>query len=229
VRSARLVLEAVGVTVSGPDGRFDVLRDVTLRVGPNETIAIVGPSGAGKTTLLNVAGGLEPDHRGRVLLDGEPVWSRPEAERAATRNRRIGFVFQDANLIAGLTAEENLILPLLLCPRVPGAPSPRERARALLGMIGLGVRARTRVERLSGGERQRVAAARALIGEPDVVLADEPTGNLDTASARLVIDLLMRYRREHGATMLVATHDAELIGEADRVLALRDGVLHVPS
>jgi putative ABC transport system ATP-binding protein len=229
VSSARLVLEAVGVTVRGPDGFFDVLKDVSLRVGANETIALVGPSGAGKTTLLNVAGGLEPSHRGHVLLDGEPVWTRSEGERARTRNRRIGFVFQDANLIAGLTAEENLILPLLLRPRVAADPSPRDQARALLETIGLGVRARTRVERLSGGERQRVATARALVNGPDVVLADEPTGNLDTASARLVIDLLMRHRREHGATMLVATHDAELIGEADRVLALRDGVLHVAS
>jgi ABC-type lipoprotein export system ATPase subunit len=202
------------------------LRDVSLQVDSAGTIVIVGPSGAGKTTLLNVVGGLEPEHQGRVLLDGEVVWSAPEPARAAVRNRRIGFVFQEANLIEGLTAEENLAIPLLV--RSDSTASDRhELAREILREIGLEERITTRVERLSGGERQRVATARALISRPDVILADEPTGNLDEASARRVIDLLLHYRHQQDAILLAATHDAELIRQADRVYGLQDGRLDV--
>jgi putative ABC transport system ATP-binding protein len=223
---ARLALEKVSVTVRGPHGPLPVLRDVSLEIDSGGTIVIVGPSGAGKTTLLNVVGGLEPEHQGRVLLDGAAVWSAPEPARAAVRNRRIGFVFQEANLIEGLTAEENLSIPLLV--RSDSTASDRHvRAREILREIGLEERMTTRVERLSGGERQRVATARALISEPDVILADEPTGNLDEESARRVIDLLLRYRHEQGAILLAATHDTELIRQADRVCALRDGKFDV--
>jgi ABC-type lipoprotein export system ATPase subunit len=223
---SRLELEEVSVTVKGPQGPLPVLRDVSLKVDSGGTIVVVGPSGAGKTTLLNVIGGLEPSHTGRVLLDGDAVWTAPEPARAATRNRRIGFVFQEANLIEGLTAEENLAIPLLV-RRDTTASDRHARAREILREIGLEERITTRVERLSGGERQRVATARALISGPDVVLADEPTGNLDDASARRVIDLLLRYRHAQDAILLAATHDAELIREADRVYALRDGTLDV--
>lgn len=222
----RLALEKVSVTVRGPEGPLPVLRDVSLQIDSGGTIVIVGPSGAGKTTLLNVVGGLEPEYQGRVLLDGSAVWSAPEPARASVRNRRIGFVFQEANLIEGLTAEENLAIPLLV--RFDStAPDRHARAREILREIGLEERITTRVERLSGGERQRVATARALISGPDVILADEPTGNLDEASARRVIDLLLHYRRQQDAILLAATHDAELIRQADRVYALKDGTLDV--
>jgi len=227
VAEDKLVLDTVSVTVPGPDGPQAVLRSVSATVGAAEMVAIVGPSGSGKTTLLNVAGGLEPAFDGRVLLDGVPVWSRPDGERAAIRGTSIGFVFQDANLIQGLSAEENLILPLLLHSR--HGETPRDVARALLGRIGLEAKARTRVERLSGGERQRVATVRALAGEPAMVLVDEPTGNLDDENARRVIDILLDYRSRHHATMLVATHDARLIEAADRVFRLEDGTLHEAS
>ncbi len=223
----RIVLDSVSVTVPGPDGPQPVLRSVSAAIRAGELAAIVGPSGSGKTTLLNVLGGLEPAFGGSVLLDGEPVWRWSDAARATVRSERIGFVFQDANLIQGLSAEENLLLPLLLRPHL--AASARHRARELLARIGLAEKARTRAERLSGGERQRVATARALAAEPDTVLVDEPTGNLDDENALRVIEILLDYRTRRDATMLIVTHDARLIDKADRVFRLQDGTLHAAS
>jgi ABC-type lipoprotein export system ATPase subunit len=210
----------VRVRAEGEGGR-DVLRGVTFTIRRGERVAIVGRSGSGKTTLLNVVGGLEPRFTGEVLIDGQPVWSEPPDRRAAYRNAHIGFVFQDANLIQGLTAEENLVLPLLL----RSAPDRAMRARAILERLGLSGRAGTRVERLSGGERQRVATARALVVEPSLVLVDEPTGNLDGENALRIIDVLADYQRARGATLLIATHDARVIECVERTLHIADGAL----
>ncbi|MBD3334529.1 MAG: ATP-binding cassette domain-containing protein [Candidatus Eisenbacteria bacterium] len=220
----KIVLDNVGVTVNGPDGPEPVLRNVSAAIGEGEMVAVVGPSGSGKTTLLNVVGGLEPSFQGTVLIDGRSVWTSPEAARAKIRGERIGFVFQESNLIAGLSAEENLALPLLLAPHV--SQPPRERTRTLLARVGMQDKARIRAERLSGGERQRVATARALVAGPDIVLVDEPTGNLDDETGRRVIEILLEYRTERRATMLIATHDARLMERADRILQLLDGTLH---
>jgi ABC-type lipoprotein export system ATPase subunit len=228
VRTApRVTLAQVSVRVIGGGGPFPILDDVSLEIAPGELLAIRGPSGAGKTTLLNVIGGLDPGYEGTVLLDGAPIWRRPDREQAAYRNRHVGFIFQEANLIQGLSAEENLVIPLLL--RARSEPPPRARARALLEQTGLGDRAATRAEHLSGGERQRVATVRALIGEPQLVLADEPTGNLDPGSAHRITNLLLDYRSRLGATIIVATHDEEVLAGADRIVELRGGRIHVRS
>lgn len=211
----------VRLRTEGAEAR-EVLRGVTFRVARGERVAVVGQSGSGKTTLLNIIGGLEPSFTGEVLIDGEAVWSRSPSRRAAYRNAHIGFVFQDSNLIQGLTAEENLVLPLLL-----RHVSDREaRAHAMLERFGLSARASTRVERLSGGERQRVATARALIVDPTLVLVDEPTGNLDTDNALRIIDVLIDYQAACGATVLVASHDARVIDRVERTIHMADGILN---
>ncbi len=218
----RVDVSDLAVSVATADGTVDVLRGVSASIGAGELVALVGPSGSGKTTLLNVVGGLEPAFRGRVLLDGEPVWSRSPAERARVRNDSIGFVFQDANLIHGLTAGENVMIPLLLRSDVPAA-ARRGRAAELLDAMGLAHKADTRVERLSGGERQRVATARSLVGKPGLVLVDEPTGNLDDENARRITDMLLAYCAADGATLMIATHDSRVITRAARQLTLEDG------
>ena len=203
----------VNVDVVAPGGRLPVLRDISLDIAPGELVALMGPSGSGKTTLLNVIGGLEPNFRGTVRLDGEQVWSEPGTARAEVRNDRIGFVFQEANLIQGLSAEENLMVPLLL----RSAPARSERVRDILDRCGLADRAHTRVE------RQRVSTARALVGDPGLVLVDEPTGSLDAENVNRIIQLLLDYRTEHGATLLIATHDARVAERIDRVVRMENG------
>jgi putative ABC transport system ATP-binding protein len=220
----KITLEEIRADVTGPEGSRAVLQGASASIQANEIVALIGPSGCGKTTLLNIVGGLEPAFKGTVLLDGEPVWKLPDAARAEIRSGRIGYVFQDSNLIPGLSAEENIALPLLMQPHAAGRP--RARALELLARIGLQDKARTRAERLSGGERQRVATARALAAQPELLLVDEPTGNLDEETGRRVIEMLLEYRTQHGATMLVATHDERLKRQADRILQLRDGILH---
>jgi len=220
----RVELVELSVHVPAPEGAISVLDGLSMVVEPGELVALVGPSGSGKTTLLNVVGGLEPDHEGRVLLDGHPAWEAGESERARTRNAHLGFVFQDANLLQGLTARENLVLPLLLRP--PGGPDPEARADELLDAMGLLHKANTRAERLSGGERQRVATARALVGDPGLVLVDEPTGNLDADNAQRITEILLAHRMRTGATLLIATHDDRVVSRADRILRMDGGRLH---
>jgi lipoprotein-releasing system ATP-binding protein len=212
----------VRLRADGPAGGREVLRGVTLSIARGARVAVVGHSGSGKTTLLNIVGGLEPRFTGEVLIEGHAVWSESPARRAAYRNANIGFVFQDSNLIQGLTAEENLVLPLLL----RHADDREERARTMLERFGLSARASTRVERLSGGERQRVATARALVVDPWLVLVDEPTGNLDGENALRIIDVLIDYQSARGATVLVATHDARVIERVERTIHMTDGVLN---
>lgn len=200
-----------------------VFRDIALSAVAGEIVVLHGPSGSGKSTLLNLISGIDLPTAGDVTIDGVVLTRLGERERTLFRRDRIGFVFQFFNLIPTLTVEENLLLPLELSGR--DTPADHERARALLGAVGLADRAGAYPDRLSGGEQQRVAVARALAHDPAVVLADEPTGNLDRETGGAVLDLLESLARTAGKTVLIVTHSDEPAGLADRVLELRDGRL----
>ncbi len=197
------------------------LDHVDLTIADGEFVAVVGPSGSGKSTLLHVIGGLDTPTGGQVLVDGQDLSQAGDRELARFRNRRIGFVFQTFNLQPTYTALENVALPLVFA-RVP-PKERRQRAQAALEAVGLTDRLRHRPGQLSGGERQRVAIARALIADPAYLLADEPTGNLDSATSREIVGLLDRLHRERGLTVVLVTHDAEMAALAGRQIALRDG------
>jgi putative ABC transport system ATP-binding protein len=196
-----------------------VLHDLSLRVNEGEFVALLGPSGSGKSTLLNLVAGIDLPTAGEVVVGGTVLTSLSERERTLFRRRHIGFVFQFFNLLPTLTVEENLLLPLEL----NGRPAHPTAARELLERVGLASRAATFPDRLSGGEQQRIAIARALIHEPRLVLADEPTGNLDADTGAHVLDLLERLVREEHRTLFVATHSDRIVERADRVLAVRNG------
>jgi putative ABC transport system ATP-binding protein len=201
-------------------GEVAVLRDVSLRVSPGEWVALVGPSGSGKSTLLGIIAGLDTPDAGRIVVDGVDITALGERELAGVRGERIGVVFQAYNLIPGLTAEENVEVPLYAARR-PGAMA--RRAAELLDMVGLGDRRGHRPSQLSGGQQQRVAIARALVNRPSLLVADEPTGNLDRAAGAMVLDLFARLRAELGLTLVIATHDPAVAARADRVVRLADG------
>jgi ABC-type lipoprotein export system ATPase subunit len=206
-------------------GRVDVpvLRGISLAIQRGEMVAIVGPSGSGKSTLLGLMGGLDTPTAGRVVIDDLDITAMSENQLAGVRSDRIGFVFQAYNLIQTLTALENVALPAQFARRRKF--KPMRRARELLIALGLGERLNHRPAALSGGEQQRVAIARALINQPAVVLADEPTGNLDSASGRGVLAALQRMRTETGTTLVLVTHDTDVAACADRVFYLQDGSL----
>ena len=216
-------IELVGVARSyRMDGvTIEALRGVTLRVAPGELAAIVGPSGSGKSTLMHIMGCLDRPSVGTVRLGGRDVAALSDAELAVVRNRTIGFVFQAFHLLARTSALENVALPLVY----RGVPRGERRARAAnaLETVGLGHRLGHRPAQLSGGEQQRVAIARALVGDPEVVLADEPTGNLDTSSGAAVMDLLHRLNGERGIAIVLVTHEAEVAAHARRRIHVRDG------
>jgi putative ABC transport system ATP-binding protein len=203
------------------DTFVDALQGVDLEVARGEFVALVGPSGSGKSTVLNLIGGLDRPTTGEIWIDG--VELSKSDEKALTRHRRqhVGFVFQSFNLLPRLTAEENVALPLMF----GGVPEKERqtRARALLERVGLTERLTHRPTQLSGGEQQRVAIARALVGHPALLLADEPTGNLDTTTGVEIMHLLKELNQEQGLTLLVVTHDPEVAAFADRVVRLRDG------
>ena len=199
------------------------LRGVDLEVGAGEAVALVGPSGSGKTTLLNLLGGLDHPDAGQVLFAGRDLGALGEGERTLIRRRQLGFVFQTFNLVPVLSARENVEYPLWIAG-VKGAER-RRRGEAALAAVGLAERAAHRPDQLSGGERQRVAIARALVHEPLAVLADEPTGNLDSVNGQLVLDLLLRWSAESGATLLIATHDPAVIARLPRAVRMRDGAV----
>ena len=202
-------------------GKQVVLEAADLAVARGEFVVIIGRSGSGKSTLLRLIGGLEPPDAGRVLLGGENLGALTERQRAELRRRRLGFVFQFFNLIPTLTVSENVQLPLALND-IPKLEAER-RAAELLRELGILQCAERFPEEISGGEQQRVAIARAVAHEPEVVLADEPTGDLDLDTARRVLELLETTCRRRGATLVMATHGREVIGMADRVLAIFDG------
>jgi putative ABC transport system ATP-binding protein len=205
-------------------GKIDVvaLDDVSFAVAAGEFVAIAGPSGSGKTTLLNLIGCLDTPTSGEIRIDGEAVSTLSAGGRADLRARKLGFVFQTFNLIPVLTAWENVEYPLLIHPR---DGDRRARVRAALVQVGPQERAGHRPPELSGGQQQRVAIARALVAEPALVLADEPTANLDSATGRDIIELMRRLNRERGVTFVFSTHDARIMSAADRVLEISDGRL----
>lgn len=217
-------LKGVGRRFLEGDRERAVLDGVDAEVRRGEFVALLGPSGSGKSTLLNLIGGIDLPTSGEVIVEGEALTRMGERDRTLFRRRRIGFVFQFFNLVPTLTVEENLLLPLELTGRL-GARE-RARARSLLEEVGLADRASAFPDRLSGGEQQRVAVARALVHDPALVLADEPTGNLDREMGRQVADLLDRLVRREGRTLVVVTHSTELADRADRILELRGGRLH---
>ena len=218
------VLQLAGVSKVYGDGPTAVpaLRDVDLTVARGELVAVMGPSGSGKSSLLTIAGSLEVPTAGEVLVDGTPLSGMPAKQRARLRRRAIGFVFQDFNLLAGLTAAENVAMPLELDGT--SAREARVAALAALARLGVGERAGHFPDELSGGERQRVAIARAVVGERQLLLADEPTGALDSVNSEAIMRLL-REACHGGAAGVVVTHEAHLASWADRIVFLRDGRL----
>jgi putative ABC transport system ATP-binding protein len=199
--------------------RVEILKGISLSIPAGQFVAIVGASGSGKSTLLGLLAGLDTPSEGEIWLDGTPIHNLVEAELAAVRGRKIGFVFQSYQLISTLTALENVLLPFELNVEGHGLA----RARELLAAVGLGERMDHYPVQLSGGEQQRVALARAFAAGPKLLLADEPTGNLDTATGRHVIDLLFALSAERGTTLLLITHDRDLARRCDRVVHMADG------
>ncbi len=214
-----------GLTRSYHEGGCEhvVLDKLDGDIASGEVVALLGSSGSGKSTLLNIIGGIDAPSAGRVVIGGVDITGLDEAARTLFRRRHIGFVYQFFNLVATLTVEENLLLPLEL----NGWPAAKahDRARLMLQQVGLAERAGSFPDQLSGGEQQRVALARALVHEPDLVLADEPTGNLDAENGRQVLDLLERLVREQGRTLMLVTHSQAVASRADRIFTLRQGRL----
>jgi len=210
---------------SGTTAAVPVIQDVTLEISAGESVAIVGPSGSGKSTLLNLMGTLDSPTRGTITLDGQDLTQLDELRLAAVRNRQIGLVFQAHHLLPQCSVLENVLVPTLATKDPAVRNRAEERARQLLDKVGLGARVSHRPGQLSGGERQRVAVVRALINQPKLLLADEPTGALDRASAQGLGDLLVQLNREDGVTLIVVTHALDLARRMGRVLELRDGRL----
>ncbi|MGA2187518.1 MAG: ABC transporter ATP-binding protein [Steroidobacteraceae bacterium] len=217
----QIVLEArnVSKTVSSPEGSLTILADVSLAVRTRETLAIVGASGAGKSTLLAILAGLDSPSTGQVFIAGTDLTQLDEDGRAHIRGQHVGFVFQSFHLIPSLTAIENVMLPLELGSR----PDARQAASEALAQVGLTARAAHYPKQLSGGEQQRVAIARAFVTHPAVLFADEPTGNLDTATGTRITDLLFELNRSIGSTLILVTHDRSLARRCSRVLELDAG------
>ena len=221
------LLEVRGLSKSYPavrGGRLSVLEDLELSVQPGEMIAVVGESGTGKSTLLHLLGALDRPDNGTVIYQGQDVFSRSDEELSAFRNTSIGFVFQFHHLLAEFTAEENVMMPALI--RRSPVREARIRAASLLIQLGLGERLEHHPGELSGGEKQRVAVARALMNEPDLILADEPTGNLDIDTAESLHHEIVRLSRELRQTFILVTHNPSFAALADRVLRLEHGRLH---
>ena len=214
-------LERTYAGAAGPD--LHILRGVDIALGWGEAVAIVGASGSGKSTLLHLLGALDRPSGGSVLVGGVEVSSLPDEEAAELRNGRIGFVFQFHHLLRDFSALENVMMPALI--RGDGPRAARGKAEELLSQVGLGERLGHKPRELSGGEQQRVAVARALVNEPLIILADEPTGDLDTFTSREVQDLIFDMKERHGVALVVVTHNRGLAARADRVLRLKEGVL----
>jgi putative ABC transport system ATP-binding protein len=217
--SIMISVRGLGMRLASGGRAVDVLSDVTLEVPAGQFLAIAGPSGSGKSTLLGLIAGLDQPTAGRIEVAGTEITGLDEDALARFRRDHVGYVFQSFHLIPTLTAQENVAVPLELA----GEADVIARAAALLGEVGLAGRAHHYPVQLSGGEQQRVAVARALARRPAILLADEPTGNLDSATGKQIIDLLVAANRRHGRTLVLVTHDAALAAHADRVVTLADG------
>ena len=215
-----IALRDIGKTYRLGETSFDALDDVTLDIARNEYVALTGPSGSGKSTLMNLLGCLDTPSRGHYSLDGEAVEGMDDEQLASIRNRKIGFIFQNFYLMPRLTALDNVAQPLIYRGLSPA--QRRERAADALGRVGLADRVGHRPNELSGGQRQRVAVARALVGKPELLLADEPTGNLDSRTAREIMDLFEQLHVE-GQTLIVVTHDPGIAACCKRLIRLHDG------
>lgn len=220
--TARGILEVQNVckTIASASTRVEILRDVNLSVPKGQIVAIMGASGSGKSTLLGLMAGLDGVTSGRIILDGIDITRMNENELARVRGRKIGFVFQSYQLVPTLTAEENVLLPAELSGLKGDL---RARVRDLLDRVGLSDRARHYPVQLSGGEQQRVALARAFMTSPPILMADEPTGNLDSTNGDHILELLLQLNREEGTTLVLVTHDPKLAACAERIVTLRDG------
>jgi putative ABC transport system ATP-binding protein len=220
------VIQAENLTKVYKMGVVEVhaLNGLSLKIARGEIVAIMGPSGSGKSTLMNIIGCLDRPTSGQYILDGEPVSRLTDDQLATIRNRKVGFVFQSFNLLSRATALANVELPIRYSGVVHGR---REKARFALESVGLTDRIYHRSNELSGGQQQRVAIARALVNDPAIILADEPTGNLDTKSGQEIMELLLRLNREHGTTLIIVTHAADIAAHSQRIIRLRDGVVEV--
>ena len=210
---------ALGKKVSSPEGLLTILDDISIEIRAGEAVALIGPSGAGKTTLLALLAGLDRPTTGRVRLCGEDLTAMDEDGRARVRGRHVGFVFQSFHLVPSLTALENVMLPLELA----GDKAAAAKAKEALTSVGLAARTTHYPKQLSGGEKQRVAIARAFVTRPEVLFADEPTGNLDTVSGERVVDLLFDLNRQSRTTLVLVTHDRQLADRCDRIVELDAG------
>ena len=207
-------------TYKGVNRELVVLDDINFTIHKGEIVSIVGPSGSGKTTLLGLCAGLDTPTNGRIDLTGETISSMTENEKAAVRNKKIGFIFQNFQLLPTLTAIENVMIPLELQGRSGGA---RNKAKELLSRVGLGDRLTHYPAQLSGGEQQRVSLARAFSNDPEVLFADEPTGNLDEETSEMVENLIFKLNQEQGTTMIIVTHDLDLAHKTQRIIKLKGG------
>ncbi len=218
----QVIMDVQNITKSLPLGRehIEILKGISFQIARGEFVSIVGPSGSGKSTLLGIIAGLDNPGTGQVLIGGIDITRMTEGKLAAVRNSKIGMVFQAFNLIPTLTAQENVEVPLYVGKH---KGSPAARARELLTLVGLGHRLNHRPNQLSGGEQQRVAIARALATDPDLVIADEPTGNLDAANGENVLKLIAELRSQTGKTFIIATHDPVVASQADRAIRIVDG------
>jgi putative ABC transport system ATP-binding protein len=205
------------------DVKVHALRGLSLKIARGEVVSIMGPSGSGKSTLMNILGCLDRPTSGDYCLDGECISDLSDDQLADIRNRKVGFVFQSFNLLPRATALANVEMPLRYARH--NGKNRRQRARAALESVGLGDRMTHRPNELSGGQQQRVAIARALINEPSIVMADEPTGNLDTKSGDEVMELLLKLNQERGTTLIIVTHDPEIAGQTERIVHILDGVV----
>jgi putative ABC transport system ATP-binding protein len=218
------VIEASELTKTYRMGDVEVhaLQGLSLKIGRGEVISIMGPSGSGKSTLMNIIGCLDRPTSGEYVLDGEHVSSLSDDQLASIRNRKVGFIFQSFNLLSRVTALANVELPMRYAGITRGR---KDRARQALEAVGLSDRINHRPNELSGGQQQRVAIARALVNQPAILLADEPTGNLDSRSGEEIMDLLLNLNQESGTTLIIVTHDSDVAARSQRIIRIRDGIV----
>jgi lipoprotein-releasing system ATP-binding protein len=205
--------------------QLHVLKGINIKIQKGDVLAIVGPSGAGKSTLLHMLGGLDSPTKGQVLFENEDIYRLKETQRAKFRNLKTGFIFQFYHLLPEFTALENVILPALVKEDLKNIDALKVRGEELLNLVGLKARMHHKPNQLSGGEQQRVAIARAVVNQPDVLLCDEPTGNLDSESGQAIIDLLMDLNVKHRQTLVIVTHDESIAKRSHRIIRMKDGAL----